>query len=44
MAEPAPLPIRVILADDHQMFIEALRQILDRHPSIEVVDVVVVVI
>lgn len=40
MPDPAPTPICVILADDHQMFIEALRQILDRDPSIEVVDVV----
>ena len=40
MPNPSANPIRVILADDHQMFIEALRQILDRDPSIEVVDVV----
>ena len=40
MPDPSANPILVILADDHQMLIEALRQILDGDPSIEVVDVV----
>jgi two-component system response regulator DesR len=30
-------PIRVLLADDHRMFREAIRTLLDRYPDIEVV-------
>jgi DNA-binding NarL/FixJ family response regulator len=32
-------PIRVILADDHRMFLHALRALLDREPEIDVVGV-----
>lgn len=39
MATPASLPLRVSIADDHQMFVEAMRLILDGSPSVEVVSI-----
>ena len=40
MAEGAANVIRVILADDHMMFVEAIRLILNQDPGIKVVSVV----
>ena len=36
-SEPMPPPIRVLIADDHRLFAEALEAILDSEPEIEVV-------
>lgn len=40
MVEPERTRIRVILADDHHMFVEAIRMLLSEDPGIEVLEVV----
>lgn len=40
MPEPADQSIRLILADDHQMFVEAIRLVLNQDDQIDVLEVV----